>query len=64
VRLDDGLQALHLHLGLHEPHGPFHLGVVGDVADLLVVGEPVAQLGIERLLGSFTNPGDARAHSV
>ena len=35
-----------------------------DVADLLVVREPVPELVVERLLGALADAGDARADRV
>ena len=46
------------------PDGAFHLGVVGDVADLLVVGEPVAQLRVEPFLRTLADSGHPCADGV
>jgi hypothetical protein len=59
VRFDGRFEAIDVRVTLDEAHGIEDGMFVGDVLDLLVVREPVAQLVVERILGSFSD----RAHA-
>ena len=61
---DDGLEGVDLHLRLHEAHGALELLFARDVADLLVVREPVAHLGVEVLLRPLADRRHARTDGV
>ena len=61
---DRSLKPVHPDFGLNEAHGALDFADVGDVADLLVVREPVTQLRIERLFGPLADAADAGANGV
>jgi hypothetical protein len=61
VRLDRRLEPIDGPLALDPAHRLQHGGLVGHVADRLVVREPVLEIVVERFLRALTDRGDGRA---
>ena len=61
MRLDRRFEGVDPHLALREPHSLDERADIGDIADLLVVEHPVAQVGVEPVGGALADPDDGRA---